>query len=211
MPVSDERAVTPVTPPKSEVPAADEESRGPKPFQLPAPEDDSTADSKADTAEEQKALPADAPPPPEPAAMPPEAAEPKKVRGPAEQEEEPTRPAKPSEKESDSPIEPRELPRVQEKLAPATETPPPAPRPEDENLFDDSATEKVRRKIPVMDDFRPAVVGSAGGVQPAAHQPGILKADRPAAPIPNLRRIPLAVPRVMFDPQAETARLRQKE
>ena len=210
VPVSDERAVTPATPPKSEVPAADEESRGPKTFQLPEPEDDSTADSKEDTAEEQKALPTDAPLPPEPAAMPPEPAEPKRGRGPAQQEE-PTRPAKPSEKESDSPIEPRELPRGQEKLAPAAETPPPAPRREDENLFDDSATRTVRRKIPVLDDFRPAVVGSAGGVQPAAHQPGILEADRPAAPIPNLRRVPLAVPRVMFDPQAETARLRQKQ
>ncbi|MCE9630600.1 MAG: hypothetical protein K8S94_07780 [Planctomycetia bacterium] len=208
VPVSNEQAVTPATPPKSEVPGADEESRGPKPFELPEPEDESATAPTDDTADDRKSLPADAPLPPEPEAEEPEPVEPKRGRGPTERET-PNRPTKPAEGESAPAPEPRELPRGEEKPAAATETPP-SPRPEDENLFDDSAARKVRRKIPVQDATRPAVVGSAGGVQPAAHQPAFPAAEQSAAPIPSLRRVPQAVPRVLFDPRAETARLRQQ-
>lgn len=198
VPVSDERAMTPATPPKSEVPAADEESRGPKPSALPAPDEESAADAANDRADERSRLPADAPLPPEPDAMPPEPPAPA------------TQPSPEGPAESMNPdTELQEVPRGEQK----SETPP-APRPEDQNLFDDSASRKVRRRIPVGDQLlRPIVAGSNQGVQPTAHQSAatVTEAEKPVAPGSGLRRVPLAVPRVVFDPRAETARLRQQK
>jgi len=91
--------------------------------------------------------------------------------------------------------------------APEAESPPaqpeasPAkPRPADDNLFDDSAARKVRRKIPVPANPMPAQRSAKGRVQPAAHQEPAAAAKRPAMK---------PVPRVAFDPRQETTRLRQ--
>jgi len=90
--------------------------------------------------------------------------------------------------------EPRDMPAEPASNPAAEEAPAAKPKPQD--LFDESAARKVRRKIPVQ-----AAGGSRGqatgtsGVTPTSHE-----APRPAA---------RSVPRVAFDPQAESSRLRE--
>lgn len=170
---SNEQAATPVKPPKSSVPGPDEESLGPKPSELPEPD-----------------YPAGESPAAEPrAAVPPEPEAP-----------EPTAPAT----EAGDPAAPASVPKVDATpVQPEPEAAPAKPRPQDENLFDESAANKVRRKIPVtagqLSKTRPA----AGRVQPATHQEG---ASRDAA---VRRPAATTVPRVAFDSQKESERMRQ--
>lgn len=172
-----ERGSTPVAPPKSAVPTPDEESL--------APDDESNA--AAEATPEPPALPVQPPAPaPEPPAPFPEP--------PAAPAEPPAEPRPPRE----TPAEPAAPPEPE---PPAPE--PAAPRSEDENLFDDSAVGRVRRKI--------AAVGGpsdAGRIRPLAHAEPV---DRPASRPPAAAgsdRDPRRVPRVPFDPRAEEQRLR---
>jgi hypothetical protein len=224
VPVSNEQAVTPATPPRLEVPRANEESLGPNPADLPAPELEPAPEPNPDAAPtavpEQRVLPdeplapeepmAPAPSPvaPEPEAMPPEPAV----------EPEPTEP-EPMTDDEGTPAEPRELPRGDAQPAPPAELTPPsesAPRPEDENLFDEAGARRVKRRIPVATAASRAV-DVESDVQPTGHETGhenrfvpiaIDPATTPATPpAAAARRGWLAVPRVAFDPDAETARL----
>lgn len=173
-PVSHEQAATPVKPPKSAVPGADEESLGPKPSELPEPDfprDRGGAD--VDTR---------SPPAPEPEM--PRAAEP---REPATEPREPAPEAAPLPGEESKP-----------ELKPTQPEQPAKPKAGDENLFDESAARKVRRKIPVSEGPLPAQRTAAGRVQPATHQ-------EPAAG--SARQPRTSVPRVAFDPRQESARL----
>lgn len=168
VPVSNEQAATPVKPPKSAVPSADEESFGPPPSDLPEP------DFPAAEA-------------PSPSAPEPPSAESEPLGGV-------TPPA-------DAQPETRSAPVPETDAAPAQPDATPAkPRPADDNLFDDSAARKVRRKIPVPANPMPVQRSAKSRVQPATHQEPSTAAKRPA---------PKPVPRVGFDPRQETARLRQ--
>jgi hypothetical protein len=179
VPVSNVEAATPVKPPKSEVPGADEESLGPKPDDLPEPAD--RTDDDAGTRSRRLPPEPDAPLAVEPAAPEPTAPEP---AAPEPTTLEPTSP------------EPRAMP-LDEPAAPsrpAVEETPPA-KPKTDDLFDDSAARKVRRKIPVQSaGGTRSPEDAAAGVKPTSHE-----ATRPA---------PRPVPRVAFDPQAESARMR---
>lgn len=218
VPVSSEQAVTPATPPRLEVPRANEESLGPATSDLPPPavepppQDAPAAEPFA--VPEEPPAPIQPPVAPEPEGMP---AEPAEERDAAE----------PMPDES-TPAEPRELPRGEDEPAtPPERTAPaePAPRPEDENLFDESATRRVRRRIPVAIAAR-SPAATEGESEPAVrvtvHEQ---QHDAPVEPeaaaddeavIPTLessapRRGWLAVPRVAFDPAVESGRLRAAE
>jgi hypothetical protein len=206
VPVSNEEAATPVVPPKSEVPDADEESMGPAASELPEPE--MPAASGRDMNRGGNAL--DTPFPPEPDAAIP--AEPMTEQEPAAAQQ-PTAP------------EPREVPQANEAKPAQPEAAKPAqpeaapakPRPADENLFDDSAALKIRRKIPVANGAQPLRREPASRVQPANHEGDEISRDRgpaaavrPATSAPPARAAkPRTVPRVPFDPRAETARMQQ--
>jgi hypothetical protein len=168
VPVSNEQAATPVKPPKSAVPGADEESFGPPPSDLPEP-DFPAADA------------------PSPSAPEPPTADSEPLGGSTERSDDQpaTRPA-PAPEADTAPAQP--------------EAAPAKPRPADDNLFDESAARKVRRKIPVPANPMPAQRSAKGRVQPAAHQEPAAAAKRPAMK---------PVPRVAFDPRLETTRPRQ--
>lgn len=177
VPVSHERDATPASPPRSEVPNADEESLEPAPAELPEPD----AEAPATPADEPAALPAA----PEPEA---EAATPRQPDGGGE---------------TVAP-EPQEPPAATEK--PADTDQPAKTRPEDENLFDDSAARRVRRKIPVASASTPGRGASAAAaVTPATHE-GVEPVKRSMQPRPA----PRAVPLVPFDPRAELERMRRQ-
>jgi len=180
VPVSNEQAATPSKPPKSSVPGPDEESLGPKPSELPEP-DFPAGDSAEGGARSAVPPEPDAPEPAAPAAEP---------EDPAAATEEPIVPA---------PIPEGEAKPVQPEAAPTK------PRPQDENLFDESAARKVRRKIPVTSTAVPALRPTASRVQPAAHQ----EAAASEAAIMARRPIAKPVPRVAFDPRKESERMRQ--
>lgn len=167
VPVSNVEAATPVKPPKSEVPGVDEESFGPKADDLPEPA------APEGAADESPARPM-APEPDSPAAP------------------EPTVP------ESGTPAaEPRAMPleSAEPPSKPAAEEAAPA-KPKADDLFDESAALRVRRKIPVHSSaVSSAPAGTTSGVTTTSHE----------APRPSLR----PVPRVAFDPRAESARLRE--
>jgi len=181
VPVSNEQAATPSKPPKSSVPGPDEESLGPKPSELPEP------DFPAGEAAEQGARSAMPPEPeaPEPAAPAADSMEPAAATG------EPIVPARVPEAEA-KPVQP--------------EAAPTKPRPQDENLFDESAARKVRRKIPMTSTSVPAQRPTASRVQPAAHQ------EAAAAEAATVARRPLTkpIPRVAFDPRKESERMQQQ-
>jgi hypothetical protein len=193
VPVSNQEAATPAVPPKSEVPDADEESMAPEPSELPEP--DMPAAGATELNRGGNSL--ESPFPPEPDTTP-AAGEPNAAREPVE----PTQP------------EPREVPRADEARPAQPEAAPAKPRPEDENLFDDSAARKIRRKIPIANVLQPE---AARRVQPASHEGEAIHGDRdpaaavrPAATGPEARPATTrTVPRVAFDPRAETARMRQ--
>lgn len=78
---------------------------------------------------------------------------------------------------------------------PAVDQAPPA-KPKAGDLFDESAARRVRRKIPIQaGTAAPAPPRGSGGVMPTSHE----------AIAPSRR----TVPKVAFDPEAESARLRQ--
>lgn len=223
VPVSNEQAVTPATPPRLEVPRVEEESLGPAPGDLPAPGLEPAAEqppaAEAAVVPEEPPAPIQPPVAPEPEAMP---AEP---TAPAAEGE----PAEPKAEEEAAPAEPRELPRGEDEPAktPGEAAPPePAPRPEDENLFDESAARRVTRRIPVaMAALPPAATDAEGesAVRATFHEDRQADVavepdaaiDRtpviPATEPPATRRGWLAVPRVAFDPVAETARLKASD
>ena len=64
-----------------------------------------------------------------------------------------------------------------------------------DDLFDDSAARKVRRKIPVQSAGGARAPEEAAAVKPTSHE--------------ATRNSPRPVPRVAFDPRAESARMRQ--
>ena len=187
-PVSHNEAATPVKPPRSAVPGADEESIGPKPSELPEPDfprGESPADDRSPLA-------------PEPDQTAPEPAAPAATTETAPE-------ATASEDLEGAPrtTEPGGLPRGEEKpVQPAT--PPAKPRPEDDNLFDDSAARKVRRKIPTAAANQSTPRTVAARVQPAAHHD-----ERMTKPTAGRAVAPQSVPRVPFDPRQEAARMRQ--
>lgn len=86
-------------------------------------------------------------------------------------------------------------------VQPEPEAAPAKPRPQDENLFDESAAKRVRRKIPITAGQSPA----ASRVQPAAHQEGVSRDEAAAV----RRPAPKTVPRVAFDPRKDAERMRQ--
>lgn len=177
VPVSHDRDATPASPPRSEVPGPNEESLEPPPAELPVPGNEPPA-TPADT-------PDDVPSPPEPEAEP---AEPRQPEGGGE---------------AVAP-EPQELPPATEKPADADQ--PAAPRPEDENLFDDSAARRVRRKIPVAGGSVPSRgMSSSAAVRQAAHE-GVDSAKSAVTPRPDRRAVPL----VPFDPRVELERMRRQ-
>lgn len=102
------------------------------------------------------------------------------------------------------PAAPEPMPETEAKPA-QPEAAPAKPRPQDDNLFDDSAAGRVRRKIPVTNGPLPAQRPKASRVQPAAHQQPAVGEPAAAARRPTSQ----AVPRVAFDPRAEAERMRQ--
>jgi hypothetical protein len=187
-PVSHNEAATPVKPPRSAVPGADEESIGPKPSELPEPDfprGDSPAADRSPLA-------------PEPDQTAPEPAAPA-----ATTETTPEATAREDLEGAPRTTEPGGLPRGEEKpVQPAT--PPAKPRPEDDNLFDDSAARKVRRKIPAAAANQSTPRAVAARVQPAAHHD-----EQTTKPTAGRAAAPQSVPRVPFDPRQEAARMRQ--
>lgn len=120
VPAAHVQEATPVRPPKSAVPRVDEESRGPRADELPAPESSpAVAVPNADAAE---------PPAPPPDAIREPAAEPAPLPV-----EEPADPGKSTAPEPAAPLPPAEPPAKQ----PAA----------DANLFDESATGPVPRRF----------------------------------------------------------------
>jgi hypothetical protein len=194
VPVSNEEAATPVVPPKSEVPSADEESMAPEPSELPAPDMPTAENGDLDRGDSGRGTPL----PPEPEATP-ATTEPDVRPGPMELRQ-------------PSSLEPRTAPRADEAQPEAA---PSKPGTGEDNLFDDSAARKIRRKIPVASGGQPARREAAGRVQQAAHELEEIGRDgasaaRPAATTAGPRAAkPRTVPRVPFDPRAEAARMRQ--
>lgn len=214
VPVSAGREVGPVAPPRSAVPGPAEES-------LSSPEDAATSPDAADGRLD--ALPPAAgplaprvdPQPPEPQVPPKPPIDPLPRPTPEPAPEMPAEPKPDPLPESKSETDPK--PAVEPKPEPATEpkvTPEPKPlpsepapkpipdtkpRPEDENLFEAvsgaGAEWRAIRRFPVgpQADLPQAV----GRVEPATHL------EQPPEQ-PDLKR----VPRVPFDPAAETRRLR---
>lgn len=183
VPVSNEQAATPAKPPKSSVPGPDEESLGPKPSELPEP------DFPAGAAAEEGSS----------AALPPEPAAPE----PSVDAAEATEPG--AERVIPAPLPDDGAKPAEPEAAPAK------PRPQDENLFDNSSARKVRRKIPVASSPLPAPRPTAqrpamSRVQPAAHQ----QAATADSAMSTRRPTPTTVPRVAFDPRKESERMRQQ-
>lgn len=214
VPVSGERAVAPVNPPRSEVPAADEESMsresgGGESAMAPAPAEPARVPDRPrpPAAEFEPAPPVTRPRPPAPPAdaVPEPATEPN-----SEPNTEPTEPAVPTEPPSRAeppaapPVEPEPQveppPEPEPELKPEPKSPPKVepPRGEDENLFEvlSGSGWRAKRKFAVgagggqTDDVRGT---TATGIRPTTH----------AEPVG-----PRDVPRVPFDPKAETRRVR---
>lgn len=112
---------------------------------------------------------------------------------------EPTAPTPPMPESTAPAAEPRVMPAEtpEPPSKPAIEESPPT-KPKAADLFDESAARKVRRKIPVHSagDSQESAADAAS-VKPASH-------DAAAT-----RKVPKAVPRVAFDPRAESARMRE--
>lgn len=167
VPAANLQDATPTRPPKSAVPGPDEESRGPRAAELPAPDLDQPS-----TVEPPLAEPGETGvrPEREPAKLPP--AEP---------------PARPADEEPVAPAPPPAEPPAKA---------PPATQPGGDDLFDESATGPVRRRLVAG---RAAAVRTATLLRPSpaetAEQPAPTAAERPR------------VPRVPFDPAAAAAGL----
>ncbi len=192
VPVSDERAVTPVVPPRLAVPDPDQES-------MRSPEEDADL-ANPDSEPAEDAAPADPlkpvpelplEPAPQPPFAPPSAPSPVE---PAPREPEPAPEPKPTTPAAKPETEP-EMPELDFK-SPAPQKPDlpkpgVPPQPEDENLFEARPRDSIRRRFLVG---QAKADGSDGaGVRPAAH-------GRAADP--------RDVPPVPFDPAVEGRRLR---
>jgi len=107
----------------------------------------------------------------------------------------PTRPVEPKPAPSELPADDFEspFPKAAPRPDPATPKPATPPRPEDENLFEAGWRGRSLRKFSV---------GQPGQVEREAGA-GEIRATMHAAPVD-----PLSVPRVPFDPAAESRRLR---
>ena len=181
VPVANVQEATPTRPPKSAVPKVDEESRGPRADELPAPE----ADPKPPALPESPAEAAS------PSAEPAPPAAPRRV---------PAEPAEPA------PL-PIETPTTSQEAAAEPEPPssPPSKRPAtDDNLFDESAIGPVPRRFVAS---RPAKAAAERPARPNV-RPTTLTYPVSVESLPkSVAGDPLAVPRVPFDPAAEAARL----
>lgn len=195
MPVSGERALAPSLPPRSAVPDADAESLAP-----PAgggPEAEPTPPNAADVREPTPVRPAPAPVPP-PAREPEPRIDRPDPELPPERQPEPERRREPVERAPLPAVEAEPQPQPEPSPEPEP-SPPPAriepPRPEDENLFDEVSGSgwRARRRFAVGVAASPAEAAPVDAVRPAMH-------DAPAKP--------RGIPRVPFDPAAETRRLR---
>lgn len=101
--------------------------------------------------------------------------------------------------------EPREIPRDAEQPSKPADAEPAPAKPKNDNLFDDSAARKVRRKIPAQSGSAVRVPAERSAVKPTSHESTTLVE-------PSVRKAAAAtraVPRVAFDPRAEAARVRQ--
>lgn len=206
--ISGTRDAGPVSPPRSAVPGPNEESLNPEAEQEPA------ADAGAEDG--RGAAPAATPrePLPEPA-VPPKPAAPKALDPtPETRREPPAEPTPDPEPESASKPylapEPAAAPKPESQLPPAEPKPLPSepaapgpelkPRPEDENLFE--AVSGIGSG-PGWRAQRRFVVGAAAAAGPTKPGTGRIEpATHLEEPSPN------SVPRVSFDPVAETRRLR---
>jgi hypothetical protein len=182
--VSGTRDAGPVSPPRSAVPGPNEESLNPQGDEEPAAEP--TAPRNLEPAPEMRR---------EPPAEPQPAPEPK-TEPTAEPKPEPkSEPLFPSAEPKQLPAEPKPLP-----AEPSPPAPEAKPRPEDENLFEaisgigSGNGSRARRRFAVGEAAAEVSASPAAGViEPATHLD-----ESP----------PQRVPRVSFDPAAETRRIR---
>lgn len=190
--VSGERDAAPAQPPRSAVPGADEESMAPAEPDAAATPDAGAPATLPPQAEEPAPLPSR---PRQPEPMPGERAEPR-VAPEAKPADEPLPAAQPKPAAEPAPAtEPKQALEPKPEAAPKPEAKPEPARPEDENLFEvlSGSGWRAKRKFPVTSADSPAAGSEAGGVRPTAH----------AAPVE-----PRSVPKVQFDPAAESRRLR---
>lgn len=183
VPVSDERQATPALPPRLALPSADEEST------RAAEEDVPETESAPEAA--RRAVPDILPPlppanPATPAAPPPARPKPIPQPEPALPALEPTTP-EPMKTEDEST---KPQPDPTKPVEPKPVTP---PRPEDENLFEAGWRGRSLRKFSVGQSGQAELEAGAGEIRATMHR----------APVD-----PLIVPRVPFDPAAESRRLR---
>lgn len=138
--VSNDQAVAPVKPPRSEVPGPDEESMGPQTDDLPAPVPQAAAPLTT----------------PAPDLLPSRPAEPQPM--PEARQAEPPRPIVPDPAPAPAPKPtPAAGPTVEPTPAPVQ------PRPEDENLFEANSGWKAKRKfVAVRRDIEVTPAGHAG-------------------------------------------------
>lgn len=183
VPTAHQTPVTPVLPPRSEVPGPDEESFRSKAGELPEP-------------------------PPEDQPLPPS-----RRTVPQKEAPEPLAPEPPDDAEEPQPRDPRPRQKplrdggedAGETKKPAAQQPEsrpaPKPRPQDEDLFDENAA-RVRRRFPVaLGEGETPAATDAEGVVPAT-----LERVPPASARPQggtRRPTPRPVPRVAFDPRFE--------
>ena len=191
--VSAERDAAPVAPPRSAVPGPTEESMSPQgEDQAGAGAAEMTDSTPSPRSRQPLPEPADRPlTPPEPGRLEPTPESRKEPQPDPKREPVPEPQAEPA---ADSPApSPEPAKQGAEPAQPAPET---KPRPEDENLFEVLSGWRARRTFPV---------GKAGGSD-ASIAEDAAEAARPVGHAePSAVR---AVPRVPFDPAAETRRLR---
>ena len=180
VPVSDERQATPALPPRLAVPSADEEST--RAAQEDVPETESAPEAA------RRAVPDILPPLPPANPATPAAPSPKPIPQPepALPALEPTTP-EPMKTEDEST---KPQPDPTKPVEPKPVTP---PRPEDENLFEAGWRGRSLRKFSVGQSGQAEREAGAGEIRATMHR----------APVD-----PLIVPRVPFDPAAESRRLR---
>lgn len=177
VPASNVQETTPVRPPKSAVPRADEESRGPRADELPAPEPATLPPVPAAPEAEPAAIPAE--PTREPAAEP----------APLPVED----PAAPGKATAPEPAAP----------SPAAAEPPAKQPAADANLFDESAIGPVPRRFIASRGAKAATPAASPAVRPTTLTYPLSVEGLPK----SIDGDPLRVPRVPFDPAAEAARL----
>jgi hypothetical protein len=191
IPASAQQSATPAVPPKSAPPASDEESFG------PAPEDPAaSAPQPVNPGAGQGVNPRDpdpAPVVPAPLPVEPESV-PRVVPAP--------RPEVPAVQDPEPVVEPA---APEPAPQPAVEKPTEKPASEksaEDNLFDEAATGRAQRVF-VASRIGEARQVSSTGVRQVAHQPAAARQASAGRPTAGSK----LVPRVSFDPRAETERL----